>query len=174
MNAQTRKSPVLLFVLSLVILSLVTSACSFLSLPAGEFTQDVEVTLDEQLFADAQPTFKVHDHDFWEDLDVQVDRMQLHDGYIRFLGTRRQPNGSRVDCTIDVSLMVEDGLLISRIIALDIPGMKLTDPVVVRINQEFDVNLSLDGFDRNASLLFQEVDLTEDALRVKLQVRVNF
>jgi hypothetical protein len=174
MNAQTRKSPVLLFLLSLTLIVLFTSACSFLTPHLGSFSQVVEVTLDEQLFADSQPSFKIHDHNFWEDLDVDVTRMELHDGYLRFLGTRLMQDGSVADCTIDLSLGAEDGGLIARIIAVDIPGMQLTDPAVIEINHDLDATLSLSGFDRSAEVLFKEVEVTEDALRIKVQVNVRF
>jgi hypothetical protein len=173
MKAKTRKSPVFLVVMSLAVLALVTSACSFLTTGLGEITQVVDITLDQGLFSQSQPTFKIHNHNFWEDLDVDVNRMELHDGYLRFLGTRSMPDGSRADCTIDTSLGAEDGMLAARIIAVDIPGIELTDPKVVKINQEMEAHLSLAGFDWNAEVLFKDVQVTEGALRMKVQVNVR-
>ena len=174
MNAQTRKSPVLLFLLSLTIIVLVTSACSFITPRMGSFTQTVDISLDKEVFAKSKPSFKIHDHNFWEDLDVDVDRMELHDGFVRFLGTQRLRDGSRADCTIDMQLGAEDGMLTARIVAVDIPGTKLTDPAVVEINQDLEADLYLGGFDPDADFLFKEVVVTEDALRIKVQVNVRF
>jgi len=174
MNAQTRKSPVLLVLMSIALIVLATSACSFLTPRLGSFTQTVDITLDEELFSDSRPSFKIHNHDFWEDLDVDVDRMELHDGFVRFLGTQRLRDGSRADCTIDMQLGAEDGMLTARIVAVDIPGTKLTDPAVVEINQDLEADLYLDGFDPDAEFLFKEVEVTEDALRIKIQVNVRF
>jgi hypothetical protein len=174
MNAQPRKSPVLLIVMSIALIVLATSACSFLTPRLGSFSETVDITLDEELFADSRPTFNIHNHSFWEDLDVDVDRMELHDGFVRFLGTQRLPDGSRADCTIDVRLGAEDGMLTASIIAVDIPGTELTDPAVVKINQELEADLYFNDFDPDAEVLFKEVEVTEDALRIKVQVNVRF
>jgi hypothetical protein len=175
MKSQTRKSPVLFVVLSLAILALATTACSYHHpLQMGELHQVVDISLDEELFHDAQPGFTIHDHDFWEDLDVDVDRMELHDGYLRFLGTKLMPDGSRANCSIDVVLGAQNGDLTANIIAVDIPGMELTDPKVVAINQEMEVEVSLNDLDPDATILFQDVEVTEDALRIKVQVNIKF
>ena len=174
MNTQTRKFPVLFVVMSLAMLALVTSACSFLTPRLGEISQVVDITLNEDLFSQSAPNFQVHGHNFWEDLDVNVNRLELHDGYLRFLGTRIMPDGSEADCSIDLSLGAENGKLTARIIAVDIPGIELTDPSVVKINQELEASLSLEDFDPNAGLLFKEVEVTEGALRIKVQVNVRF
>jgi hypothetical protein len=174
MNTQPRKFPVLFAVMSLAVLALVTSACSSLPPRLGEISQVVDISLDEDLFSQSAPTFKVHDHDFWEDLDVDVKRLELHDGYLRFLGTRTMPDGSVADCSIDLSLGAENGVLTARIIALDVPGIELTDPRVVEINQEMDPFLSLEGFVAATGVQFKEVEVTEVALRLKIQVNVGF
>jgi hypothetical protein len=174
MNTPLRKSHFLFLVLSLAALALITSACSFHPLKGEVLSQTVDVTIPEDLLDDSQPSFTIHDHDFWEDLDVDVNRLELHDGYIRFLGTQVQPDGSRVDCTIDVSLGVEDGMLTAKVISLDVPGITLTDPVVVKINQDMEATLSLEGFTPGAGVEFQEVVVTEDELEIKVQVTVRF
>jgi hypothetical protein len=156
------------------VLALVISACSFLDPGLGEISQKIDITLDQDLFSQSQPTFKIHDHNFWEDLDVDVNRLELHDGYLRCLGTRSMRDGSKVDCTIDTSLGAEDGMLAARIIAVDIPGIELTDPKVVKINQELEAHQFLAGFDRNAEVLFKDVQVTEGALRMKVQMNVRF
>lgn len=174
MNTQTRKFPVLFVVMSLVMLALVTSACSFHTPRMGEISQTVDITLDEELFRQSAPNFQIHNHSFWEDLDVDVDRMELHDGYLRFLGTQIMPDGSEVDCTIDMSMGAENGMLTAKIIALDVPGTDLTDPSVVEINQELEAQLSLDDFGSDAEILFKEVEITDGAMRIKVQVNIRF
>ena len=174
MNAQTRKSPVLLVVMSIALIVLATSACSFLTPRLGSFTETVDISLDEDMFVGSHPSFRINNHDFWEVLDVDVDRMELHDGFVRFLGTQRLPDGSRADCTIDVQLGAENGMLTASIIAVDIPGTELTDPAVVKINQDLKADLYFNDFDPDAEVLFKEVEVTEDALRIKVQVNVRF
>jgi hypothetical protein len=174
MNTQIRKLPVLFVVMSLAMLALITSACSFVTSGLGEISQAVDITLDEDRFSQSSPNFKVHSHNFWDDLDVDINRLELHDGYLRFLGTWIMPDGSEADCSIDLSLGAENDMLTARIIAVDIPGIELTDPKVLKINQELEAHLSLDGFAPNAEILFKNVEVTEGALRIKVQVNIRF
>ena len=173
MNTQSRRFS-LPFALFVVALLLLTSACSLFTPHPERVSQVVEVTLDEQLFLNSQPSFKVHNHDFWEDLDVDVDRMELHDGFIRFLGIQRQADGSLEDCVIDVALGTEDGMLTASVISLDVPGMRLTDPIVVSINRDLDATLTLSTYSAGTGIRFQEVEVTEDALRLKILVSFSF
>jgi hypothetical protein len=171
---QTRKLPVIFIVMILAMIALITSACSMYTPGMGEINQVVDITLNEDLFSQSSPTFKVHNHNFWEDLVVEVNRMELHDGYLRFLGTRILPDGSEADCSIDLSLGAENDMLAAKIIAVDIPGLELTDPKVIKINQEMEATLSLKNLDPNAEILFKDVEVTEGALRIKVQVNIRF
>jgi hypothetical protein len=174
MKTKTRSLHVFFIVMSLAMLALVTSACSFFTPRLGEMSQVVDISLDEELFSHSAPTFTVHGYDFWDGLLVDVDRMELHDGYLRFLGARIMPDGSRVDASIDVSLGAENGMLTARVIAVDIPGITLSDPAIVQINQDLKVDLSLEDYDPHADVQFQKVEVTEDALRMKILVNVRF
>ena len=111
-------------------------------------------------------------HNFWEDLDVDVDSLELHEVFPRFLGTQTMPDGSLADCRIDMQLGAVNGMLTARIITLDIQGTLLSDKVVV-INQDLKAYLSLEGFIPHAAILFNEVDVLEDALRIKVQVNIQ-
>jgi hypothetical protein len=64
--------------------------------------------------------------------------------------------------------------LTARIIAVDIPGIELTDPQIVEINQELEASLSLDDLTPDAEVLFKEVEVSEAALRIKVQVNIRF
>jgi hypothetical protein len=174
MKLQTRKFNVFFVIATLTILVLVTSACAFQPLLLGAISPEVDITLDEELFSQSRPTFKVHNHNIWADLDVNIDRMELHDGYIRFLGTQYQPDGSLANCSIDLALGAKNGLLAARIIAVDIPGISVKDPVVVDINRDMAVSLLLNDVNMQAGVYFKEVQVTEDALRMKVQVNVEF
>lgn len=173
MKPQTRKFPAFFAVLSLALLAFITSACLPFSPRLGEISQVVDITLDEELFSQSSPNFTVNGHNFWEDLDVDVDRLELHEGYLRFLGTQSMPDGSLADCSIDMQLGAVNGMLTARIIALDIPGTLLGDKKVVVINQYLKAYLSLEGFTPRAGIRFDEVEVLEDALRIKVQVNIQ-
>lgn len=169
-----RKSPVLFALMSLALLAIITSACSFHPHMLGNVSQVVDVAIDEDMLTHSKPTFKFHNHDFWDILDVDMDRLELHNGFIRFLGTKVMPDGSVADCSIDVELGARNGMLTAKIIAVDIPGVAVTDSAVVEINQDMEAHLYLDGFDPTSEVEFQEVEVTEDALRIKILVNVRF
>jgi hypothetical protein len=160
--------------MSLALLAIITSACSFHPHRLGDFTQVVDVAIDEDILTQSKLTFKIHNHDFWKELDVDVDRLELHDGYIHFLGTKVMPDGTVADCSIDVRLGAEDGMLTAQIIAVDIPGVTLNDSSVIEINHDMEAHLYLHNFDPNSDVQFQEVEVTEDALRIKVQVTIRF
>ena len=168
-----RKSPILFALMSLALLAIITSACS-VQVHKEDISQTVTVTIDEEMLTQSRPTFKVHNHDFWEDLDVNVDRLELHDGYIRFLGTKVMPDGSLVDCSMDVRLGAEDGMLTAKVIAVDIPGVAVTDSSVIEINHDLQAHLHLDDFDPVTDVEFEDVQVTEDALHIKVRVNVSY
>ena len=168
-----RKSPVLFALISLTLLAIITSACS-VQVHKEDFSQTVTVTIDEEMLTQSEPTFKVHNHDFWEDLDVDVDRLELHDGYIRFRGTKVMPDGSLADCSMDVRLGTEDGMLTAQVFAVDIPGVAVTDSSVIEINQDLQAHLYLDDFDPVTDVAFEDVQVTEDALQIKVRVNVSY
>lgn len=133
----------------------------------------VDVTLDEDLFNRSAPTFTVHGHNFWDGLLDNVTRKELHEVTIRFPGTRRLPDGSALDSSFELSMRAENGILVARVTAVDIPGVELNDPTVVEINEDIESDLSSMDIDLNSEVLFKEVKLTEDALRMKIQVTVS-
>jgi hypothetical protein len=174
MSTPIRKFNVLLAIMSLALLAILTSACAFVPYHLGDFSQEIAVTIDEEMFSQSRPTFQIHNHNIWEELDVDVDRLELHDGYIRFLGTKVMPDGSLADCSIDVSMGAEDGSLTAKIIAVDIPGIAVSDSPVVEINQDMEVLLHLNDFDPTSEVKFQEVKVTEDELQITVEVTVRF
>jgi hypothetical protein len=159
--------------LAAAVLVLVTSACGFQTSHPSEITQVVDLNLNEELFSQSAPSFTVDGHDFWEGLLVDVNHLELHDGYLRFVGTRVLPDGSRVPGSIDLSLAAEKGGLTAKIIAVDIPGIKFTDPVIVKINQDIEAELTSMDFELGAVVRFERVQVTEDALLMKVRVTVR-
>ncbi len=173
MYTPIRKSTLLFAVLSLLLVAVITSACSFTFPHLGTFTQVVDVSIDQAMINETKPSIEVHGHDFWEELDCDVQRGELHDGFIRFIGSSTREDALGRDCSIDVSLSIEDGMLTSRIIAMDVPRFSIQDPIVVSLNQELETRLHFDNFDMSTVVRFQEVEVTEETLRIKVQVTVN-
>jgi hypothetical protein len=194
----TRTSRYSSILLVTAVLTLFASACGFHAPGLGKFTQVIDISIPEKMLAKSSPSFTVGDHDFSDPgfkgfslelndgtlhfggthnfYDSMLDnvRLQLHDGFLRFVGTNTQPDGSRVPGSIDLFLGAEDGRLVARIIAIDIPGISLDDPLVVEINHEMQVEFSQDLSADGAEVLFQDVQVTEEELRMKIQVTISF
>jgi hypothetical protein len=197
MNTQTHKNPVLLIIAMLAMTVLITSACSFSNVkvytPAPVV---VDVTLYEDQFNDFSMNdgvrvtdgYTVHftDHygvyltkndgihltDHCHVLD-RATRVELHDGYIRFVGTNLQPDGSEVEGSLDLSLTAENAQLKAEIFAVDIPGIDLNNRCVVESNEEMEYAFTHMLDYSPGEVMFKEVTVEEGVLRMKIQVNLN-
>jgi hypothetical protein len=174
MNTQNKKRQALLVVSILVLTAIFTSGCYDLGPWLGHASHSVNVAINEDMFYHGEPHFTINGHEIWEGMLDEVDRLEMHDGYMRFIGTCQQPDGSVVDGSIDLSLGAENGGLVARIIAVNIPGLTLDDPLVVMANHDLEVSLSTDDFGAGADVYFQDVRVTEDGLQIEVKVDVNF
>jgi hypothetical protein len=198
MNTQTHKTPVLLIVAMLAMTVLITSACSFSNVKV--YTPSpvvVDITLYEDEFNDLSMNDGVHltDHysvHFTEHYGVYLStnegvhltdhcqpvldratRVELHDGYIRFVGTKLQPDGSEVEGSLDLSLTAENGQLKAKIFAVDIPGVDLNNRCITESNKELEYAFTHMLDYTPGEVVFQEVTVEEGVLRMKIQVNVN-
>ncbi len=175
MCIQNRKLHLSITLLAALLLSLFASACVDIHgvLPE-KLTQVVDISIPEDMLDHSSPTFKVNNRNFWEPLLDHVSRMELHDGYLRFIGTRNLHDGNVVPGSVDLYFGAEGGVLVARIIALDIPGITLDDPRVVEINHEMKVGFRHGSISHDADLLFQDVQVTEEELYIKVQLTIRF
>ena len=100
-------------------------------------------------------------------------RVELHDGYIRFVGTKRQPDGSEVEGSLDLSLTAENALLKAKIFAVDIPGVDLNNRCVTESNEELEYAFTHMLDYTPGEVLFKEVTVEEGVLRMKIQVNLD-
>jgi hypothetical protein len=172
MNTQTRRNSLLIVAAMLAILALTSLACSFSGPRVGTVSSVVDITLTQEMFDRMSRNSEVHLGDDCE-LLKEVTRVELHDGFIRFLGKNIQSDGTEVDGSFDLSLGAEDDLLKARIVAVDIPGVTLKDSCIVGANIEMAMDLSELAEDPQGEVLFKEVVVEEGALRMKVQVNVD-
>ena len=130
MNPKTHKSPVLCIVALLAILALTSLACSFSAFGVRPYSPDVDVdlseidipeinvTIREAQFNHLSPHADIHIGSYCDPLD-EVNRIELHDGFIRFVGTRHQWGAADVDGSLDLSLSSENNMLKAKLIAVE-------------------------------------------------------
>jgi hypothetical protein len=100
-------------------------------------------------------------------------RVELHEGYIRFVVTKPQPDGSEVEGNLDLSLTAENAQLKAKVIAVDIPGIDLNDRCIVEANEEMEYAFTFMLEYTPGDVMFKEVTVEEGILRMKIQVNLN-
>lgn len=172
MNTPTRTRPLFFVFAALVIFALATTACSFHGPSLGAVSSLIDVTLAQEMFDQISPDAEIHLGDGCEPLD-KIERIELHDGFIRFEGTRTRPFRAAMAGSFDLRLDAKDGMLTAEIISVDIPGMDLDDGCIADANLHMAVDLSRLMTDPQGEVLFKEVKVEEGALRMKVQVNVD-
>jgi hypothetical protein len=172
MNTQTRHHPLLIVAAMLAILALSSLACSFSGPRMGRVSSVVDITLTQEMFDQMSRNSEVHLGDDCVPLD-EVTRVELHDGFIRFLGKNIQSDGKEVDGSFDLSLGAEDDMLKARIVAVDIPGLTVNESCIADANIELAMDFSELAEDPQGEVLFKEVVVEEGALKMKVQVNVD-
>ena len=198
MNTQTHKTPVLLIVAMLAMTALIISACSFSNVQV--YTPSpvvVDINLYEDEFNGLSINDGVHLTDYYDihfsdhygvyltrndgihltdHCQAVLDhatRVELHDGYIRFVGTKDQLDGSEMEGSLDLSMTAENGQLKAKIFAVDIPGIDLNNSCVVESNEDLEYAFTHMLDYTPGDVLFKEVAVEEGVLRMKIQVNIN-
>jgi len=102
----------------------------------------IEITLNQDEIDRLSLNADVHTDGPYEQLLDDITRVELHDGFIRYLGTKVQPDRADVDGSFNVSLEAENDVLKARIVAVNIPGIGLNDHRVVESNRELEYELT--------------------------------
>jgi hypothetical protein len=173
MELQTRKKQVLSAVALLVLLAITASACSFTTTSVGPVTQMVEISIDQEQFDQALQHSTMHMDGPYDRLLDKVTAVEIHDGLVRYEGTKTLADGSQAAGSFDLSVAAENDMLKARIIAVDIPGVDLNDARILKANAEMEAELAEMLSDSSAQVLFKEVTATEGNLRLKLLVYID-
>jgi hypothetical protein len=195
MKTPTLKSSIL-FVAALLALVISTSACSFPGIMVSPGTvyvngvrvssepvhvDDVRVSVSPStVYVDVtllQDEFNqgslIGDHHMGHPCVHLLDRfnrIEIHEGFLRYFGTKHQPDLSEVEGSFDLALAAQDGTLDARIIAVDIPGIDLDDHIVLEVNRELADELTHMVYDSHGVVYFDEVVLREGEMNLKLHV----
>jgi hypothetical protein len=181
MKTTTLKSSILFVaVLAMVIF---TSACSFPGVmvsPGTVYVDGVRVS-PETVYVDVtllEDEFNqgslIGDHHMGHPCVHLLDtftRVEIHEGFMRYFGTKHQPGRSEVEGSFDLVLAAENGVLKAEIIAVNIPGIDLDDHIVLEVNRELEDELTHMVYHTDGVVYFDEVVLREGEMDLKLHVR---
>ena len=177
----TQKKSILMVAGLLALLALSSIACSFSGGGARTFSPVVDVVLTEDMldWASGKADFQngglpggwyvpFHNDGPYEELLDEYTRIELHDGFLRFLGSKDGQAGS-----FDLSMGAEDGALKAQVVAVDIPGLELDDSLVAQVNREIEQALTEMVRDTQGEVEFKKVEVREGTLRMKVKVYID-
>jgi hypothetical protein len=173
MYSKTRKNPVFIMAAALAVLALTASACSFIPVEVSTHLPELDINIPVDELELQSLIGPVHSDDPCGQLLDEITRVKLQDGSIRFEGTKVQPDGSRSTGSLDVSLGAENDMLKTQIVAVDMPGIDLSHPCIVKANRAMQYELSHLAIDSPGEVLFKEVTIDDGQLRMKIQVKVD-
>jgi hypothetical protein len=169
MKNHSPQTPLLLTLALLAALLLPALACSLGGVTIGKDSATVDVTLKQdqvnELLKNEQATSSDPDR-----LLDKITSVEMHDGYMRIFGTGKTPAGDEVEGSFDVSLGAENDVLQVKIIAVDMPGVDMSDPRIEKTNTELEKELTESVTESNGEVQFKEASVTEGALNLKVQV----
>jgi hypothetical protein len=157
----------------MALLALTLSACAIPSVTVSRISPPVDIRIDQVEFDQFSLKPGIQLGGPTDGLLDEFTRVELHDGFIRYLGTVVLADQSRVEGSFDVSLGAKDGVLNARIISVNIPGIDLHAPIVARANRELAVELGQLATDTAGDVLFKEVTVQEGHLRLNIQVNTD-
>jgi hypothetical protein len=173
METRSNKIPVHIVAVLLAVLVLVSLACTIGGLTLGKNSATIDINLtQDQINTILQKAMAENSGNSDQLLDT-ITGVELHDGYIRLLGTAKASDGSQVSGSYDTSLTAENDALKAQIIAVSIPGVDLTDPRIVKMNQQMTDALSKSVSESNGEVLFKEANVTEGNLHLKVQINLQ-
>ena len=177
MNTHSPIRPVLYVTALLALLTFTSLACSLSGISINGTTPVVDVTITEdELNAPSEHGAlhtEFHLDGTCRNLLDNVTSVELHDGFVRFVGTKHLEDRSTTDGTLDLRLGAENDVLQMEIIAVDIPNFDLTAPCIAEFNKEAEQEMKSLVSDPEAQVLFKEVKVEEGILKMKIQVTVN-
>jgi len=177
MNTPIRNRPVLLVMTLLAFVTITSLACSVSGIGIHGTTPEVNVTITQDELNSRSEHGPMHAEFHLDgpcrDLLDEVTSVELHDGFIRFLGTKHLKDGSTAEGSLDLRLGAKDNVLQMEIIAVDIPNFDLTDPCVAEFNQDAEQEMRRLVSDPEAQVLFKEVNVEEGVLKMKIQVNID-
>jgi len=177
MYTQTHNRPISLVIAVLVFVTITSLACSLSGIGIHGTTPIVDVTITEDELNKPSEHGSLHT-EFHLDgpcrhLLDRVTSVELHDGFVRFIGIKHLEDGSIADGTLDLRLGAENDILQMEIIAVDVPNFDLSAPCITEFNQEAEQEMRELVSDPEAQVLFKEVKVEEGVLRMKVQVNLD-
>lgn len=173
MDTHLKTKSLLISLIIVIVLSISSLACTIGGITLGQNGATIEISLTEDqvnaLFNNVDNT----GNSGADRLLDEVTGVEMHDGFIRILGTTTTSAGKDVRGSFDVSVDAENDVLVAQIIGVNIPGIDMTDPRILEANEELARELAQTVIDTNGDVLFKEASVTDEALQLVVQVKIQ-
>jgi hypothetical protein len=163
----------MMLVFTVWVLASLACSCGGISVSNNLATIDFNLTqaqIDRAFRSASAHTDNPNTNDFLLDTITGV---ELHDGFVRVLGTAAKPDGSKVAGSYDASLSAQDDRLQVKIVAVTIPGVEMNDARIVNANQKLAAELSRSVSETNGDVKFKEASVKEGGLTMKIEVNIK-
>jgi len=95
--------------------------------------------------------------------------VDIQDGFIRVFGNAKKADGSMVPGSYDATVKAENGALKVAITAVDIEGVTMDDPRVLKTNQELADDLGKAAAEGQGVFEFESVSLSNDVMKIVIK-----
>ncbi len=170
MNTTIRKTPLWLAAGVLGVILLTTLACSVFGMSVGKNGAVIDVTLNQDQVNHMLENSTVTHQGQEPELLEKVTSVEMMDGFMRVYGTATDANGAEVEGSYDVSVSAKDDILMVEIIDVNVPGVDMSDPRIVKTNQQLVDDLTKSVTELNGEVLFKEASVKDGVLKIKIQV----
>jgi hypothetical protein len=153
----------------LAVLALSSLACAFGGITLGGDTASITVRVTEDQLNRMMDRSDVNvDSNSDDVLFDRVTDIEFHDGFVRVFGEAEQVSGS-----YDVSFSAADDVLQAQIIAVDVPGVSLDDPRIVKANADLTRELGEMLTESNGEVRIKEATVTESELELRVELLMD-
>jgi hypothetical protein len=173
METQSNKIPVIAVAALLAVLVLGSLACTIGGLTLDKNAATIDINLTQDQINTIIQKAAAENTDTANQLLDSITGVELHDGFVRLLGTTKGSDGSEVNGSYATSFTAENDMLKAQIIAVNIPGVTLTDPRIAQMNQQMADALSKSVTESNGKMLFKEATVKEGSFHLKIQVNLQ-
>lgn len=105
-----------------------------------------------------------------EDLLTSVSKVTIQDGFIRVYGTTYNALGKEVKGSFDVVLSEDDNKLGVHVSAVDMPGITLYDPRIVKANRALARGISASVKNTHGEMKIIQAEVLEDVVHLQIQL----
>ena len=166
MTTRSARISWIVITLSVVTVLLVSMSCSLMNLGLGREGTKLTIELKED---DINRIIQQSNARREDALITDETGVDIQDGFIRVFGNAKKADGSMVSGSYDATVKAENGALKVAITAVDIEGVTMDDPRIIKTNQELADELGKAAAEGQGVFEFESVSLSNDVMKIVIK-----